>query len=327
MEDLFSPFHCNVCLVLQRSSVHREENPKEVTGYKFSRLLTCGGCQLVRYCSTEHQKIDWPLHSSFCRAVSKLKRNRGNIQHPLQINWNCKSLSNDRKVLEEIIVIRKYELEKILQRPLKRYEGELISCPVICNICFKWQKLNIICPFCCCQAYCSKEHLLADAEEHKSSCLLLKLYYSPYKILKSIDYKFIPCLQNDKKHDMLNYDLKTLIESIFSVKISTKPFNDSEEYQLFNFAAEFSCITSILYCLQYCTEVIETNTKRFQLFIIGATVEALFWFQEIHTKLFFIQQPQMELLELYFIGPELQQTEMETEITYKLNVSKYMNSH
>lgn len=320
MDDLCSPFHCNVCLVLQ-GNASRVKKP-EVSRCQFSKLLTCSGCQLVRYCSPEHQKIDWSLHSSFCRAVSKLKRDQGNVEHPLQINKKCYSGPKNRRELEETILIINYGLQEILNRPLKRYEEELISSPVICNICFKWQKLNIVCPICCCQAYCSKDHLVADAEEHQMFCHLFRLYYCPYKVLPSAAHKTcIGCFRCQKKLDMLQYDLKKLIECLSAVNISTNPFNNAKEYQLFAFAAEFSCITSILYCLQCSTQVMVTNSKEFRVFIVGATVEPLLWFLEIHTKLFFIQQSQYESLELYFIGPELQRDSTQKELNYILNVS------
>ena len=42
-----------------------------VCGVKVEEGGLCTGCRSVKYCSTEHQKRDWPSHKSKCRSVKK----------------------------------------------------------------------------------------------------------------------------------------------------------------------------------------------------------------------------------------------------------------
>lgn len=317
MDDLCSPMHCNVCLVLT-TDVFQEQEMK-VALRNFKKLFICASCRLVRYCSVDHQKIDWPLHSSFCQAVAKLRQSHGAVEHPLQIVKQYDQGPKNRKELEEITLAVRYNLQKLLERPLKRHENDLVSFPAVCGVCFKWQKFHVICKYCQLQTYCGKDHYKADMNQHKAICHLLSLYYCPYKVLEALDDKSIQHF-NSNKVDMSQYELKEFIEYMFSVKISLKPFIDPKDYQVFSFVSQFSCIASICYCLQYIPKIAKLVSKTFKLYIVGATVEAFLWFLEIHTKLFFLQQPEYESLELYFIGPELQGNTNEQEFKYQLNV-------
>ena len=38
------------------------------------KLLKCSGCNLMRYCSKECQRTNWPLHKQLCKAMFPLKR-------------------------------------------------------------------------------------------------------------------------------------------------------------------------------------------------------------------------------------------------------------
>ena len=43
-------------------------------------VLTCGGCQEVKYCSKEHQRQDWKTHKAQCRPF-KVVRSPGVGRH------------------------------------------------------------------------------------------------------------------------------------------------------------------------------------------------------------------------------------------------------
>lgn len=332
MDDLCSPLHCNVCLVLRTDPRH--EGRSRISLKAFKDLLICSGCQLIRYCSSAHQKVDWPLHSAFCHAVKKVKQQHStNLQHPLLISEHYPHGPKNRRQLEEVILLLKCNIQNILQRPLKRYEEELVSFPAICGFCLKWRKLTVTCASCGSQAYCSTGHLLNDAVEHERICDLFRLYYCPYKVLqKPLEYNAIQPSFRRTTFDMRESDLRQLIENLFQLEVGRHcPSNDPRAYQVFSFAAEFSCVATISYCLQIIPEkkLQIRREESLRLYVIGATIEASLWFQEVHTKVFFLIQQQQQqsgrqykTLELYFIGPELLQTASNVEeLNYQLNVS------
>ena len=51
---IYLPFACNVCAR---------------NGFTGTKLLTCGGCGIVKYCCREHQLLDWPAHKLDCKAL------------------------------------------------------------------------------------------------------------------------------------------------------------------------------------------------------------------------------------------------------------------
>jgi hypothetical protein len=53
----YHPYACHAC---KRGSLTK------------TKLLTCTGCRVVKYCSREHQKSDWPAHKALCKGFAKL---------------------------------------------------------------------------------------------------------------------------------------------------------------------------------------------------------------------------------------------------------------
>ncbi|TCD65879.1 hypothetical protein EIP91_002039 [Steccherinum ochraceum] len=45
---------------------------REETGNPDARLMRCGGCKIVRYCSAECQRTDWRRHKTFCRMEKEV---------------------------------------------------------------------------------------------------------------------------------------------------------------------------------------------------------------------------------------------------------------
>ncbi|KAH6899509.1 hypothetical protein BKA70DRAFT_1115320 [Coprinopsis sp. MPI-PUGE-AT-0042] len=50
---------CNIC-----QSLGSEDKP----------LSRCGGCKMVRYCSQNHQSVDWPSHKGACVQIKKARK-------------------------------------------------------------------------------------------------------------------------------------------------------------------------------------------------------------------------------------------------------------
>ncbi|XP_023294636.1 uncharacterized protein LOC111677702 [Lucilia cuprina] len=296
--DLCSPFNCNICLML-KSHQTLEERELSISQeiLKFSQLLSCSGCQLVRYCNRQHQKLDWPLHGEFCQAVQKIKQNL-NVNHPFLINGQPNTLED----IEKCIVQLKYLLKNALGRSLEFQEEELSSFPVFCGQCFKFKQLKVVCERCNSQVYCTERHREEHKEMHAKVCNLLKIYYCPFKVqpVKADLYS----IQNSKIIDLDNMDLVQCFEQVFALKLPSDPSQSLKDYQLFSWAADFSCIMSMCYAINHLQKLF-TDLTKFTIFILGASIEPVLWFQEIHCKVFFLQNPQITELILEFIGPEV----------------------
>uniref|UniRef100_A0A1I8PQW9 MYND-type domain-containing protein n=1 Tax=Stomoxys calcitrans TaxID=35570 RepID=A0A1I8PQW9_STOCA len=299
-QNLYSPFQCNVCLMLE---VYQDSGSQNITSEapskKFSDLLTCAGCNLANYCNKSHQKIDWPLHADLCTAIQKIKK-KLQISHPLLIRDQQppKSYSD----IELIIIKLKYLITCILKRPLEHHEEEITSHLQFCPICYSYKNLKFLCLECKSQTYCSAEHLEAHRVEHMKICDTLDLYYTPYKTLPLAEDFELSLKQNVENFQ--NCDLVQAFESAFECKLSAKPTRSREDYQLFAYASSFSCIFTICYGLCQ-LDMTAYKSSRFVIFIVGASMEAQLWFKAIHCQFFFHQYSQIQELDLYFIGPEV----------------------
>ena len=277
-----------------------ESNSNSPPNKTFPRLLTCSGCQLIKYCSSEHQKIDWPIHKELCQAIQKIKK-KSNLKHPLQVSGKlCKRVD-----METAIVQLKYSLRNTLGRSLEFQEEELTSFPAYCPLCFQFRNLKTFCSKCLSQSYCTEEHKQLHRDEHEKVCKLLQTYYCPYKV-RIIKDEF--CMQfQDKLKSFENMDLVKAFEETYALTLAKQPYQDLKSYQLFSHAADFSCIMTICYAI----EQIKINTQdieKFKIFVLGASIEAVLWFKEIHCKLFFMLNPVVKELSIEFIGPELIET-------------------
>ncbi|XP_075149790.1 uncharacterized protein LOC142223837 [Haematobia irritans] len=294
-QNLFSPHTCNVCLMLKACPASAHDSILSENPTNFS---VCTGCNLVKYCGKNHQKLDWQIHKEFCRAVMAMKKAL-KISHPLMITSKPPASNVD---MELTITQMKYLIKSTLERPLESHEEEITSYPAYCPICFGFKSVNVICPHCKGQAYCSEKHMKKHAEEHSKLCGVLTLYYTPYKAFPlPKDYE-MPLKQSvGNLHEI---DLVETFERAFQCKLPLQPTHNKDGYQLFAYAASFSCIFTICYILSY-MDMDAYDSSNFIIFIVGSSVEASLWFTQAHCKFFFHQYPQIKTLDLYFIGPEL----------------------
>lgn len=299
-QDLFSPLNCNICLMLQtsnKSETEQQNDPSSITSKR--QLMTCNGCHMVKYCNKSHQMIDWNIHRDFCRAIQKIKQTL-KISHPMLVSGESPKCKED---IEKTILQLKYLLKNTLGRPLEFQEEELTSFPVYCPICFRIRKVNVLCMSCKNQAYCSAEHLEKHKMEHMKVCGLLQMYYTPYKTVPPEN-----CLDlaiKTRVDSLQNLDLVQAFEQAFQCKLPDEPTISLLDYQKFAYAANFSCIFTICYALCHVDKRSYGADTKFVIFIVGASVEAVLWFQEIHCKIFFQQHPEFKELDLVFIGPDV----------------------
>ena len=304
--DLFCAQQCNVCWLLHDSGADSSSDDSCNSFPTRDKLHKCNGCKLILYCGGEHQRLDWPIHKNFCKAVQKICKVY-HVRHPFLLNGEI----HDQKTLETSILQVKYMLRTCLDRPLQYHEEELTSFPEYCQVCFSFGCMRLLCDHCKAVAYCSESHKRADALRHHAQCALLQLYYCPYKvqILYRPPYELEHSFSESKVVNLKGIDLIRAFEDSTQQNLPKNPMKSLDDYQLFSFAADFSCISTICYALSFMDMDPKYKNKKFVLFVIGATVEQELWFQVVHTQFFFRQYPHITNLELYFIGPELKATE------------------
>uniref|UniRef100_A0A1A9VZL8 MYND-type domain-containing protein n=1 Tax=Glossina brevipalpis TaxID=37001 RepID=A0A1A9VZL8_9MUSC len=294
--ELCSALHCNVCLAqaMFQPLINWTTEDK-------SNIRHCSGCQLIKYCGKLHQKIDWPFHGEFCRAIQCIKTTY-NIKHPFHLSTKNGEDPETFEEMETAQIQLKYLLSDVLKRPLKFHEEELISFPNICAVCLKQKSLPHTCSQCRLQAYCSLQHLEEHSIEHGKVCHLLKLYYCPYKANEpptNLNLKYF-----GRVDDLHKTNLAAAFEKVFNLKLSCEPYKTLKDYQLFSYASDFSCISSICFAMCH-LNVLSMETSKLVIHVVGATVESRLWFQQIHTQFFFLQYPFFTTLELNFIGPDV----------------------
>ena len=55
--------------VLNDFTAPKPEKGCNLPGCSAEALKRCGGCKSALYCSSAHQKEDWPSHKEFCRKA------------------------------------------------------------------------------------------------------------------------------------------------------------------------------------------------------------------------------------------------------------------
>ncbi|XP_055852931.1 uncharacterized protein LOC129916808 [Episyrphus balteatus] len=285
--NLFLPTCCNPCLICPTPATTETVNPV--------KLLKCLGCKLVLYCSTAHQKLDWPIHKRFCQAVGTLLAEH-KINHLFAIAGPIRTKID----LSEVTVKIKYKLVTLLKRPLDYHEEELTSFPVMCCVCFSTKYNNLYqCKKCNAVSYCCPLHEEDYAPIHQTECLQLKLHYCKFKI----DSNLIFNLKLKRKCKLFKSDLSKTMAHMFGIDLVSDPSESLVEYQKFSFASDFSCIATISYVAEYLKNY-QKFGREFTLFIAGSKSDDI-WFTPLHTEFFFVCFPDISHLNVIFIGPEI----------------------
>lgn len=296
--NLFAPTRCNPCLL--PSPTPAEDATDEVKSNEVNsepkKLLKCLGCKLIVYCSPEHQKIDWPIHRKFCNAVSQLL-----TKHKINTIFAIDGPIANKSELTKVKIKIKSKLATILKRKLHHHEEEMTSFPAMCEVCFS-TKFNQLtqCKECEGVSYCCPEHEEEDAPNHRKDCLNLKLYYLKFKIEPSYE---LDSLEVKEKCTLADLDLSKLMSKMFGIEVIPNPSEALVEYQKFSFISNFSCIASVVYLVEI---MIKTRPLRddFTFYVVGATNDEI-WFDKIHAEFFFARFPEVEELNIIFIGPDL----------------------
>ena len=154
-------FYANICHVCQR---HDNEFP----------LKKCGKCEMIFYCSKEHQKQHWPLHKDFCQNISYLKQTSDN-RDTYDDEEGQDRLINKEHIDTKVNLI--YLMETFMKRKLEPYENEIIEYSKVCEVCQEGDPNLLKSCTGCPQANFCKDH--ENDPAHEKFC---PLYMSCFKL-------------------------------------------------------------------------------------------------------------------------------------------------
>lgn len=266
-----------------------------------STLKTCGGCHLVSYCGTDHQKDHWKFHKEMCLVLKAvLKKLGANKIRGYCINDDLEE-RNDM-FAESAFGFNTYRyylyfnVKKRIGRPLSTAESRIILYPRMCNICFSNDVKQLrVCTDCLCVSYCSEDHKEKDRERHLKDCQELKVCYEIDKsLLEAVGFGDIP----------FSDPLPTDISKASSLEM-TKNYS---EILLKNLGTvEGRVLSDIMSAPMTIVQMIYSfdlfSNKRLSIEIIGAGSFELQYFEKWEQLLHWL--PQIENLVLTFVGPDV----------------------
>ncbi|PSN41770.1 hypothetical protein C0J52_08859 [Blattella germanica] len=287
METIYDIFYystiCHVCKCT--------ENGENQT------LKRCGGCKLVSYCSTNHQKIHWPIHRKLCKCIqSYLRAERAH--NLFQDASKCTSYSEWCKLRTSLMLL----IQLKLGIKLSQTEQQMFLMPRVCELCWNpSQECLINCENCHCVSYCSIVHQEQDSERHKIICQELALCLSLDKYL----------LQAGDVYTQLGVPIpvQSKCESLpADVELFVKTFVPVNDFLKWNQHYKIALISELLSCpltLIYSLETLYMNMRNLQIHVVGAGFLEFSYLKKWEVILHYI--PELFGLNLVFIGPEVEQ--------------------
>ncbi|XP_032668686.1 uncharacterized protein LOC116842922 isoform X3 [Odontomachus brunneus] len=144
-------------------------------------LMPCGSCDMVFYCSKEHQIMHQSSHMEVCLFITFARTE--------DLELNARFFNSDdewrssRKTFMQGIQIK-------MTRDLKPYEKEIIMCAKSCLICH--QQINLrTCNICYSANYCD-EHQRDFNKKHESMCTDLLVFLNLNILSKKFDLNLYP---------------------------------------------------------------------------------------------------------------------------------------
>ncbi|XP_050072333.1 uncharacterized protein LOC126560417 [Anopheles maculipalpis] len=300
----FHPNRCNICF---------RDSPNKLSKEK---LKFCSKCKLIKYCGKEHQKIDAPIHKDFCSAVHSVLMKSGTdhvlccadryLSKPFA---SANSKTNNMSDLMVRINCTSVLLAKVLGRSLYYHEQQLISFPLLCNVCMEYRAEKLtLCQDCQQTGYCGEEHRLADREKHSKLCDRLRINFlydgrpvtMPENVYPNMHFNDHEMLQKPFPKDTFALASAMLLKDFQNW--DTEPGHElGQQMEELKIAGMFSHVGTILYVLQK-VRLLEDVGAKLNIFILGAEKELLL-FNTVTQAAFFAFMPNLKHLRLCFIGP------------------------
>lgn len=140
----FMPNACNIC---------KKVESKNETVYYVEKLYRCSRCQIVCYCSSEHQQKDYQRHQNFCKAAKLL---------------GDKLKFSPKFTYKENLIIHMKMFEQLLLRELSYYEKDLVLFRKKCHKCHRIDNSVMKCQICHITSFCPQHK---DAEHDCTKAL------------------------------------------------------------------------------------------------------------------------------------------------------------
>ncbi|XP_043466814.1 uncharacterized protein LOC122501429 [Leptopilina heterotoma] len=209
------------------------------------KLKRCSACDMISYCSKEHQKEDWPSHKQFCKVLCQMKKDYkvDNLFESLKANTEKERIAVFKEVEDDgkgdmLVIQLLTRATALMKRTLKPHESLMIMFPRICSICFESRnELLVNCKKCPQISFC-KEHLLNNSA-HEEEChkFVLNSIYKPMPVIEKaaavklstqikIDklpssmMEFLKIIVTKDSVDIYSEETKDLLNSVFSEKYS-----------------------------------------------------------------------------------------------------------
>lgn len=229
----FYPNMCHVCHCLESETM---------------KLKRCGNCNMISYCSKEHQFEHWYLHKDFCRVVSMLLKVNGTNN----IFQFMKKIDDPNERFKEKAMLLTMLREK-MNRDLYDFENQMMFHPRMCEVCFETNpNLLINCHHCPQGTFCTKH---SNESQHSEVCFFYRICYtSDHYLFCDESCRIIPSMQNvpfnEEEHfEMPKNMLKFLQEYITEIPLAWK---DLTKYDFWIYVCSefFSKPLTMLYVLQ-----------------------------------------------------------------------------
>ncbi|XP_043466843.1 uncharacterized protein LOC122501449 [Leptopilina heterotoma] len=294
-------------------------------------LKRCSACDMISYCSKEHQKEDWPSHKQFCKVLCQMKKDYkvDNLFESLKANTEEERMAVFKEVEDDgkgdILVSQLLmKATTLLKRRLKPQESLMIKFPRICSICFENRnELLVNCKKCPQISFC-KEHLLNNSA-HEKEChkfVLNSIYKSKSVIKMAAAVKLSTQIKIDKLPSSMTEFLKIIVtkDSVDIYSEETKDLLNSV------FSEKYSRPLSIIFALEKLD--FPKNSESLVIHVVGASLPEQLY-NEWEILLHYLKS--VKKLLVILIGDELMflynQTEDLCESCKKENKEITIESH
>jgi len=257
--------------------------------------VTCPECKMINYCSQAHRRQHWPIHADLCGAIAKVCVDR-KTDHIMQGSLGCSA--DDFRVFRYQNMV---QCEATVGRPLESWEREMFIFPNVCGTCHEFRAEHLItCDGCKHSGFC-KDH---RNQRHSEWCKLLLLYRN---IIRD-QYKFgvvSPIIPNTK--------LSLVPPNVENIKQVFKGIANYIDF--FEFVELTEITTYPITALYALLKNKNQQPKDVTLHVVGA--EADFEINKPEKWEYYILHlmPEIESLDIVFIGPELKPTPDQKTVT------------
>ncbi|XP_032685289.1 uncharacterized protein LOC116850761 [Odontomachus brunneus] len=285
-------FNPNVCHVCKRPS---------------RDLITCNQCNMISYCSKEHQKVHKYSHLEMCNAITFVITD---ISY-----WDTYRNSEEWMESRQDVTVK---ILAVLSRETYRYETEMLIFPKSCYVCYK--QINVQpCQICYSANFCN-DHKILFHRNHTDCCAKLLLLLnmnithingSLKEIVSEYRHKFIK-FPGAKPYD----DIVTFINNyVFYRHLSILPNYTSNSTRLWHLkhyiCSDFvSGPMTLYYALQESNLSLPSNPSKYIVHLIDAdiidVISSQFWHIFLHffkdikeLRIVFIKSP---ILESKYLG-------------------------